>query len=247
MKTLTQLWNPPTTDLSLANSEVHVWWVCLDQQMTRIQSLAQTLSPDERRRAEGYRFKQDRKRFIIRRGLLRTLLSHYLGAEPGQLKLRYGPCGKPSITEPLDGSALCFSTSHSNGLDLYAFTWGRELGVDIEYIRPIPEVERLAAFVFSDREIARLRELSQELKLQSFFSCWTRKEAYTKATGYGLTQELKDFSVSLTPGESARLLSDNGGANACRWSLVELTVAPGYVAALCVEGHDWHLVLREYS
>lgn len=247
MKTFDQLWNPPSADLAMPKNDVHVWQVSLDQQTARVHELAQMLPPDEQRRAESFYFEQDRRWFIIRRGLLRTLCSRYLGTEPSQLQFRYGSYGKPSIAKPFAGGALRFNVSHSYELALYAIAWDREIGIDIERTHFLPDAEQIAGRFFSAWENTALCKLPQNQKRRGFFNCWTRKEAYIKATGYGLAQALNDFSVSLAPGEPAKLLSVNGDPNeASRWSLVELTPTPGYVAALCVEGHDWRLVLREY-
>jgi 4'-phosphopantetheinyl transferase len=236
------LWNPPSAKSELGRNDVHVWRAFLDQPVLHVQHLAQTLSSDERRKAARFCFKQDRRRFIVRRGLLRTILSCYLDTEPSRLQFRYDPCGKSSIAAELDGDALRFNVSHSHGLALYAVVWDRLIGVDVERIRPLPEAEQIAVRFFSAWENAVFRELPRSQKLQGFFNCWTCREAFLKATGYGLSSPLNEFSVSLTPGEPARLISVHGRpGEVSRWSLLELTPAIGYVAALCVEGQGWRL------
>jgi 4'-phosphopantetheinyl transferase len=235
-------WNPPPAGPELRRDEVHVWRASLDQPVLRVQQLAQTLSPDERRRAEGFCFERDKRRFIVRRGLLKMILSCYLDVEPSRLQLRYDLCGKPSVAAPSGGRVLCFSASHSHRLALYGAVWDREIGVDVERVHPVPEAEQIAARFFSAWENAVLRELPRSQKLQGFFNCWTRKEAFLKATGYGLSRPLDEFSVSLAPGEPARLMSVHGRPEGgLRWSLLELIPAVGYVAALCVEGRGWRL------
>jgi 4'-phosphopantetheinyl transferase len=130
---------------------------------------------------------------------------------------------------------------------LYAVTRAREVGIDVELIRSDLKIEQIAERFFSHHEIATLRALPTELRQSAFFRCWTRKEAYIKATGKGLSLPLDQFEVSLTPGEPAALLSTQPDPNeAQRWSLRELTPAPGYAAALAVEGHGWCLACWDW-
>ncbi len=132
--------------------------------------------------------------------------------------------------------------SHSHGVALYAVTRDREVGIDLEFIRRDLEVEQIAERFFSRRETATLRALPTALREYAFFLCWTRKEAYIKARGEGLSLPLDQFDVSLIPGEPAALLSTQPDSDeALRWSLQELTLASGYVAALAVEGRGWSL------
>ena len=132
--------------------------------------------------------------------------------------------------------------SHSQGLALYAITREREIGVDIEHVRPVPEAEQIADRFFSARESAVFRALPPSQKPKAFFNCWTRKEAYIKAIGDGLAWPLDQIEVSLALGEPARLLSIAGDPiSAKRWELQELTPACSYVAALAVEGHNWRI------
>lgn len=235
-------WSSPPKTLRLDSDEVHVWRAALDLEAPRIQCLEQTLSIEERTRAERFHFQKDREHFMVARGLLRTILGRYLEMEPSQLRFCYGPYGKPSLARGSGSDGLRFNVSHSHGLALYAITLGQELGVDVEWIRPDFANEQIAERFFSPREIAALRALPTNMRLNGFFNCWTRKEAYIKARGEGLTLPLDQFDVSLTPGETAALLRSNGHAKeVSRWSLFELAPGPGYVAALAVEGHNWRL------
>jgi 4'-phosphopantetheinyl transferase len=228
----------------LSSNDVHVWRALLDQPDLCVQQLAQTLSSEELMRAECFHFELDRTRFIVGRGVLRTILGLYLGAEPSRLEFCYGHHGKPHLAERFGAGELRFNLAHSHELALYAFARGREIGVDLEYIRHMPDAEQIAANFFSAREYAMLRALPTSRKEQAFFNCWTRKEAYTKAIGRGLAQSLDQFDVSLVPGEPAGLLNVEGAPEeASRWSSETLTPAPGYVAALAVEGHNWRLNL----
>jgi 4'-phosphopantetheinyl transferase len=240
-------WSFPPAELALLSNDVHVWCVSLDQPASSLQQLAQTLSEDERTRAERFYFEQDRKRFIVGRGLLRTLLGRYLDIEPDRLQFCYGSRGKPVLAETINGGTLCFNLSHSQGLALYAFTYNRQIGIDLECVRPMPEAEQIVKRFFSTREHSAFCALPSSQKHEAFFHCWTRKEAYLKATGDGLAQSLDQIEVSLTPGEPAKLLSIKGDPHqASRWSLQELKPASGYVAALALEGSGGRLACWQW-
>lgn len=242
MTALDCTWSFPPADLALSSNDVHVWRVYLDQPAQRLQQLAQTLSADELTKAERFYFERDRKHFIVGRGFLRSILGRYLDIEPGRLQFCYGSHGKPALAETPGRIILRFNLSHSQGLALYAVTCDREIGVDLEYIRPMPEAEQIVKRFFSAREHSVFCSIPPSQKHEAFFHCWTRKEAYLKAIGDGLAHSLDRIEVSLAPGEPAKLLSIEGSPQkAARWSLQELKPAPGYVAAIAVEGSAWRL------
>ena len=233
------------TQLRLSSSDVHVWLAPLDQ--IHVTQLIQTLSEEELARADRFRFHRDRERFIACRSLLRTILSRYLCVEPCRLRICYGPYGKPYLEEEVEKDKLQFNLSHSHGFALYAFTRGRKIGVDLEYIRRMPDFGQIAARFFSQSENSALNALPESQRQEAFFYCWTRKEAYIKAIGNGLMHPLNSFDVSLAPGEPARLLNVEGNPEeASRWSLKSLNPAPGYIAALAVAGHDWQLQWKQW-
>ncbi len=235
----------PRPQINLSSSEVHVWLAPLDQ--LHVSQLAQTLSEEELARAGRFHFRRDRERFIACRSLLRTILSRYLCVEPHQLRICYGTYGKPYLEEEVEKNKLQFNLSHSHGLALYAFTRGRNIGVDLEYIRRMPDFSQIAARFFSQNEYAALNALPESQRQEAFFYCWTRKEAYIKAIGNGLMHPLNSFDVSLAPGEPACLLNVEGDPEeASRWSLKSLNPVPGYVAALAVVGHDWRLQWKQW-
>jgi 4'-phosphopantetheinyl transferase len=240
-------WSLPPANLALPNDEVHVWRACLDQPTTILERLAQTLSADEQRRAERYYFERHRLRFIVARGVLRVILGHYLGLEPHQVRFTYGAQGKPALAICEDRGSLDLNLSHSQELALYAVTRRRQVGIDLEYIRPVVEAEQIAARTFSVQESQVWRTLPEATKREAFFNCWTRKEAYIKAIGDGLSRPLDQFDVSLAPGEPAKLLNVAGHPEeAAQWSIQELKPAPGYAAALAVKGHGWHLMCWQW-
>jgi len=235
-------WRSPPETLVLGCDEVHVWRATLDQTPSQIQSFLHNLAADEQARAERFYFEKDREHFIAARGVLRAILGGYLNRPPECLSFCYNSHGKPALAGESDGDAIRFSVSHSYGVALYAVTRGREVGIDIERIRFDLEVAEIAERFFSRREVAMLRTLPSEVQRQAFFRCWTRKEAYIKARGEGLSLPLDQFDVSLAPGEPAAVLGTQPDpSEASRWSLQELAAGPGYEAALAVEGQDWRL------
>jgi 4'-phosphopantetheinyl transferase len=236
------LWKIPQSELTLAEKDIHVWRADLDLPIMDFQKLYQTLSIAERVRAERLHFEKDRRRFIVGRGTLRTILGFYLNVEPGRLQFCYGKNGKPALADAFGNGTIHFNQSYSEGLGLYAFTRDQEIGVDIEYIRDIQEMNQIAERFFSAGENAVFRSLPESKKKEAFFNCWTRKEAFVKAKGQGLSLGFDQFEVSLTPGEAAALLSINGDfQEASCWSLQELDPELGFAGTLAVRGHSGSL------
>ena len=223
----------------LGTDEVHVWSAWLSHDPSCLAALAASFSAEERARASRYRFEHDRAHFVARRAMRRAILAAYTGAAPDTLSFRLGPQGKPALAGVAD--ALRFNASHSAGLMLLAVTRGRDLGVDLERIRP-QLTAGIAERFFSPLEVAALDALAAEDRAGAFFAGWTRKEAYVKARGDGLALGLEGFAVSLAPGEPARLVQTaEAPSEVQRWRLEALHPAPGYAAALAVEGRDWRL------
>jgi 4'-phosphopantetheinyl transferase len=242
------LWRFPPAPLVLGDDEVQVWRAFLDVAPERVAALLDTLAVDERTRAERFRFPLDRARFIVARGLLRAIIARYLGREPGAIAFQYSPSGKPSLRDEAGSGGLRFNVSHADGIALYAVTRNRAVGVDIESVRTDIVSERIAERFFSPREIASLRALGPELQHDAFFRCWTRKEAYVKARGTGITTALDQFDVSLAPNEPAAILaSREEGAARHRWSLHHLTPGPGYVGAVAVESGSHTLACWQWQ
>jgi 4'-phosphopantetheinyl transferase len=241
-----QEWSAAPESLKLARDEVHVWRVSLEQPGARVGELRTLLSPEESGRAARFHFEKDRRHFVVARGILRTLLGRYLGSRPADLKFNYSPFGKPALAHESCVSPILFNVSHSGGLALYAFTCGREVGVDVEQARADFAGEEIAARFFSAREVESLRAVEHDLRTEAFFNCWTRKEAYIKALGEGLSHPLDSFSVSLAPGEPTALLYSADASETSRWSMRDLKPALGYAAALAVEGHGWRLLCYDW-
>lgn len=238
-------WNSPPENLTLDTNEIHVWRVSLAQAASCVRTLAETLSTDEQTKAERFHFPKDRSQFIVTRGALREILSRYLHINPSHLSFEYNPYGKPSLIVAQSGDTLRFNLSHSHELGLIAITKNRDIGVDIERINPNFPCLEIAEKFFSPLENTVLRSLSEHLQNPAFFACWTRKEAYIKAVGKGLSIPLNQFDVTLAPGEPAALLNvEQNPEEASKWSLIELIPCSDIVGAVAVAGdcsklHCW--------
>lgn len=241
-------WLAAPAHLFLALNDVHVWRASLDIPHMEVERLQQTLAPDEEKRARSFYFEKDRRHFIVARGLLRTILGRYLNIEPSALLFRYNTYGKPELVLLPGKLQVSFNVSHTHGLVLYAVTLQRRIGVDIEHLDAKVGGEDIVEHFFSQREIATFRALSPAQQREAFFRAWTRKEAYIKARGEGLSLPLDQFGVSLAPGEPAALLENQDDPEeVIRWSLQDLLPGAGYLAALAVEGHDWQLTCWQWS
>src|SRR6266576_693793 len=193
----------PPPNLALSKQDIHIWYAFLDQPTVSVQQLMATLSSDELSKARSFYFEQDRKRYTVCRGLLRRILSYYLKSAPHQLQFRYGSRGKPALAELPGSNSISFNLSHSHELALYAVTQGREIGIDLEHMRHMPEVERIVDQFFSAREVTVFHALHPHEQQEAFFKGWTSKEAYLKAIGEGLSCPLSHIEVSLCPEEPA--------------------------------------------
>ena len=231
------LWLPPLGRPILESGAVHVWRASLDEGASQIDRFERTLALDERSRAGRFHFHRDRERFVVARGILRDILGRYTSRAPESLSFSYSSYGKPALVPESGAEAIRFNISHSHGTALYVVTRSREIGVDLELIRDGLEIEQIAERFFSRSEVSALCALPAQIRRRAFFLCWTRKEAYIKARGEGLSLPLDQFEVSLVPGEPAALMSAQGDSNeAFRWSLQELFPAADYAAALAIEG-----------
>jgi len=233
--------------LTLPEDEVHLWCIDLAVVAAAEQRWRLTLSSEELARAARFHFEHDRQHFTATRAWLRMVLARYLGSEPAEIKFQYSEKEKPSLApaladQSLAGKKIEFNVSHSGTVALLAFARTRAIGVDIEQIRDNFEPGAIAGRFFSEYEQGQLERLSLSEKHLAFFRCWTRKEAYIKAQGAGLSLPLDQFDVSVRAGdENALLATRPDPAEAGRWSLREVPAPDGYVAALCVQGQGWRL------
>src|SRR5258706_4264583 len=232
---------------NLSPDQIHVRRVPLNQNPELLSELNEVLSPDERARAERFRFDKDRNQFIESRAVLRPLLGRYLNVSPNELAFAFSAHGKPALANGLSDSGLRFNLSRRDGLALIAVTRNRGIGIDVELVRADLPVVEIAEVRFSENELAILRSLPESQQDAGFYNCWTRKEAYVKARGEGFSFPLKQFDVSLTPGATASLLEVRGSdTEVDRWTMQELSVGDGYVAALMFEGRDATVICKDW-
>jgi 4'-phosphopantetheinyl transferase len=227
--------------------DVHVWTVGIgdDQPNDIRRSRAALLTPDELQRAGRFARDVDRHRFVLCRGAVRLILARYTSRSPADLVFAAGPHGKPSLVcedRGRPGACPAFNVSHSGELAVVAVAAHSPVGIDVEQIRPMPDADRLAARFFSAYEYDAYRSHDPEARLSAFFRCWTRKEAFIKACGDGLSLPLAYFDVTLTASEQPRILIVGGSADEARhWTLQAIEPATGYVGAVAVRMRDVRL------
>ena len=220
-------------NIHLPTNEIHIWTVPLIVDPAELARLGGLLSDCERERARRFIHIPSRDQFTITRARLRLLLGRTLGIDPMCVMFGSSNTGKPT----LPGTSLSFNVSHTQGLALIALAGGREIGVDVERIRPQPTHLDMATRYFTPAESQRLNALSPTESERAFFHVWTRKEAFLKAIGLGLSHGLERFEVSVPPDEPCRLLRIDGDESAATgWTLMNLGLEAGYVGALAVEG-----------
>lgn len=211
---------------------VHLWQRRLVASAAEISTCHELLSSEEHERAHRFRVERPRIEFVLTRGTLRSLLARYLGGTPQDIRFRYAVQGKPALEGE---SNLFFNVSHTNGLALMAFVKQRAIGVDVENVGREVETKRLAERFFSEHERQALRHLGGDELQAAFFRCWTRKEAYIKAKGDGLSLPLHQFDVSIAEGDRDALLATRPeAAEAERWTICDIPIGQGYAAAVAV-------------
>jgi len=241
-----QTWMPGPAHPVIKPGQVDVWRIPLEDARLDPAVLFEKISNTEQERARRFRFPVHRQRFIHAHAGLRNILSRYLGLPAQRLEFNHNAYGKPELSLDDGGDWLSFNLSHSHNLALVAVGVKSALGVDIEQIRADLADEKIAQRFFSAREVADLLSLPEDQRSQAFFACWTRKEAFIKALGQGLTMPLDAFDVSLLPGEPARIIQTRPDpAQALQWNLYSLWPMNGYIGALVAEGtaeqiNCWH-------
>ena len=228
--------------------QVHLWRASLDLPPGRVRELERFLSPDEMARAKRFVVRTARDRYITGRAVLRNILARYVSATPAELRFSYTEHGKPDLAHP--ATSVRFNVSHSHDLAVYGLTAGQPVGVDVEYLyrRAIVDRLKIAHRFFSDREYNALASLPRHRRDQAFLACWTRKEAFVKAIGQGLSCPLDQFDVTVDPGEPAELLATRWDASdAQRWSMTGFDPGPDYVGALVVKSRDLRLFFWQWD
>jgi 4'-phosphopantetheinyl transferase len=230
-------WIPPAGDISLGENEMHVWMSTIELADEVIARLSSWLSDDERERAARFRHQRHRGKFIASRAMMRGVLARYVDQGPGDIEFEYLSLGKPKLAAALRDAGLEFNLSHSGSIALCAVTRGSWVGVDVEHIRELRDMQGLANRFFSPDEARQLEHEPEDERLASFFRCWTRKEAYVKAIGQGISCPLDSFAVSITANDPPRLVHiDQDTTIAATWSMVTMVPAEQYVGALASVG-----------
>jgi 4'-phosphopantetheinyl transferase len=241
-------WLCPSTFPVLCEGTVDIWRAPLTASAAEFEQLKSNLSEHDKARAHRFVFERDRDAFTCARGILRELLGRYLGCRPYTIEFEYGDYGKPILAGRHTGDPIQFNLSHSRGVAIYGFAVNRKIGVDVELVRQEPRRDEIAERYFSRRETEELRHSSEDQRTEMFFLCWTRKEAYVKATGLGMKIPLQSFDVSLSPGNPVTLaLSAEADST---WRIVSLEwVWQGnnrYVSAVVAEGLAWKTRLLDW-
>ena len=241
-------WRQSAPGELINSNEVHVWRVSLDASSDEFENLLKSLSVDELARAGRFHFERDRKRFIVARGILRKILGYYLGENPINVLFEYTAHGKPALVPNTGNDRLCFNLSHSDACALYAIARSNKIGIDIESVRHDIEEDLIARKFFSQGEINSLEKIDKNKRTGLFFQYWTRKEAFIKALGQGISFPLEQCDVSLMNGNilSPIILSGNNGKSSC-WHVQDLFPGEGYVAAIAVEGGGCDISCWSYS
>ena len=238
--------NQISGSLHLGLGEVDIWVASLNCLPEFSRVMMKTLSTDEVERE--FHFDSDRSRFLTARGILRDILSRYLGCMAAEIRFAYQPYGKPRLDDPeFTGTGLRFNLSHSSDTALYAVSRGREVGVDVESISSELQWEQLANSFFSHKEVAKLQQWPADRRTSAFFSCWTLKEAYVKARGEGLLIPLHSFEVAAGPGDEPVLVFATDRNELHRWAFWKVPLDESLAGALAVEGRpsrlrlfNWH-------
>ncbi len=231
-------WHIAPPELFLVNDEVHIWCASLDALATQYMQFWQMLSEDEQTRAQRFRFEIHRQRFVVGRGILRMLLSRYLHITPELIAFSYLANGKPFFMPLESEQTIEFNVSHSHELALFAFTREQAIGVDIEYMDAFPDTQAIVNSFFSSQEQKAFFALPTSKQTAAFFAAWTRKEAYLKACGDGLSLPLSQFEVSMEPEQEARILAIGGKRDEAKhWFLQDIALSiSDYKGAVVLQG-----------
>lgn len=230
---------PGSGDVGAPSPDVHVWLLDLDPPRWLLGRLADALDAGEAARAESLRSRRDANRYTAAHGLVRHILAGYLGVPAAELTFAHGRYGKPMLAGPTAG--LRFNLSHSGGLGLCAVCAGREVGVDIQRMRIDRDHTGLAGRYFSPAERTALRSVPDGQRRRAFYACWTRKEAYLKARGDGLTVPLDSFDVPVAPDAPPTLLEPAAARRPPPWRLATVPVPPRFAGAVVAAGTGWRV------
>jgi 4'-phosphopantetheinyl transferase len=226
--------------MQMNKNDLHLWPVHIDTHRGRCDYFFDFLDEEEKNRALRFRFDKDRVNFIVAHGMLRAILSSYLACEPASLVFEWGEHKKPFVKNKIH---LQFNLSHSHEMAIVAVTLNDAIGVDVERVREKEDLDDIVQRFFSRDEIDEYFSLPANQRLRAFYNGWSRKEAFIKATGKGLFQELKSFSVSMAPGKLTKVISIEKD-HAALWQLHSIEISADYAAAVCWRGAIKKIVIK---
>lgn len=238
------MWKQPPSISALKENQVHLWRVDFKAHHSNLNQLCQLLSNDEKARAKRFLFEADHARYVIGRGILRTLLENYTKIRAFDILFEYGESGKPTLSHR-HVSPLQFNISHAENIGLFGFTLRDRIGVDVEKVQASFPTMEIAQNFFSPQEVKHLQQIPHDKEQNAaFFRCWTRKEALIKALGGGLSIPLKHFSVSLKENFPVRLYNlEQLSETTSEWTLFSIQPQSGYIGAVAVNNPHSQLVL----
>lgn len=235
----------PSLPLSADDQSVDVWRVPLEVAATEVEAYRKLLSADELARADRFKFPEGRRRFAVARAALRKVLSRYSPRPPAEWRFTYGPHGKPGLALGTDGDGVRFNVSHTHEMAIIAVTAGREVGVDVEWLHRRTEFELLARRFFGRKERASFQAADADRRARVFFQIWTRKEAWLKARGEGITVPLEQFDVLEHLRDASAPAGHGVVGEDADWRFAEFDCPEGYIGAVVVPGPLTALRLRE--
>ena len=236
------MWRSPPRTLCLNQAEAHLWRANLDQDPANLEILARTLSLEEQEKAEKFYFPKHGKRYTAARGFLRHILAKYLNIKPQEVAFSYGERGKPYLAKIITHNNLEFNLSHSEDVAVYGVTRNYAIGIDVENLRAMENLEQLVNRFYCPEEAEFIRQLAPEHKIKAFFRAWTAKEAYLKATGEGLAGGLDRVSVSLEPNQPLCLFeTQENSPDLTGWSFLALDVHPNFSATVAIAAKSCQL------
>lgn len=239
------LWTFSPKELRLNKKEIHVHCTLYSKLDPTSVDMMPLLSEEERSKADTYRFEKDRRHFILRHGLLRQLLAHYVQISPDQLVLEKSDYGKPLLKTGAEEKSIFFSMAHSFDVILYAFSRDLEIGIDVERAHAFPDMNDIIQRFFTSGERSEFAQLPEDKRVRAFFRGWTCKEAVLKAVGKGLSNGLDGFSVTLDPDKKAGVQdTDSPTIKASDWSLEISEPIPDYYSAVAIKFRNKKYVLK---
>jgi 4'-phosphopantetheinyl transferase len=223
----------------IEKNEVHIWTIPLDRDDQAVGRYYQALSTEERKRAARFHFERHRRRYTVSHGAVREILAGYLVTAPAEIQFDQTDHGKPALSGPFKTSGLYFNLTHSHELAVVGLVRDHEIGVDVEYVQKMGDIDGIASRFFSSAERAAYLDLAEDQRALGFFNCWTRKEAFIKAIGEGLSHPLDQFDVNLAPGVPASLLRiGDDDEEAPRWTLEPFKPEPDYIGAVALRARE---------